>query len=97
MVVQKIGTAGASYYYVYSPDCAMSLASAKCQGEAMTAFCGKNKFVVGSTGSSVFDFSGDGEAEVVYRDECWLRVFSGRSGKSCLQHRLHREPCSICR
>ena len=45
----------------------------------------------------MFDFNGDGEAEVVYRDECWLRVFSGRSGKSCLQHRLHREPCWICR
>jgi hypothetical protein len=29
----------------------------------------------GSTGSSVFDFNGDGSAEVVYRDACWLRVF----------------------
>src|SRR5690606_15544222 len=32
------------------------------------------------TGSSVFDFEGDGRAEVVYGDECFLRVYDGRSG-----------------
>ena len=31
----------------------------------------------GVTGSSVFDFDADGRAEVVYHDECFLRVFSG--------------------
>ncbi|MEZ4366318.1 MAG: hypothetical protein R2939_08505 [Kofleriaceae bacterium] len=33
-----------------------------------------------STGSSVFDFQGDGEAEVVYADECYVRVYSGTDG-----------------
>jgi hypothetical protein len=33
------------------------------------------------TGSSVFDFNGDGAAEVVYGDECWLRVYDGTSGQ----------------
>jgi hypothetical protein len=33
-----------------------------------------------ATGSSVFDFQGDGAAEVVYADECYMRVFSGESG-----------------
>lgn len=33
-----------------------------------------------STGSSVFDFQGDGAAEVVYADECYMRVFSGTDG-----------------
>lgn len=33
------------------------------------------------TGSSVFDFNGDGKAEVVYRDECYLRVYEGADGK----------------
>jgi hypothetical protein len=28
----------------------------------------------------VFDFNGDGRDEVVYRDECWLRVYDGRNG-----------------
>ncbi len=32
------------------------------------------------TGSSVFDFDGDGVAEAVYNDEQWLRVYDGRDG-----------------
>src|SRR5439155_23906720 len=28
------------------------------------------------------DFNGDGVAEVVYRDECWLRVLSGPDGRT---------------
>lgn len=33
------------------------------------------------TGSSVFDFEGDGKAEVVYNDELFLRVYDGATGK----------------
>lgn len=33
-----------------------------------------------ATGSSVFDFQGDGAAEVVYADECYMRVYSGSDG-----------------
>jgi hypothetical protein len=33
------------------------------------------------TGSSVFDFNGDGRAEVVYNDECFLWVWDGKSGE----------------
>ncbi|MFO0618894.1 MAG: FG-GAP-like repeat-containing protein [Polyangiaceae bacterium] len=32
------------------------------------------------TGSSVFDFEGDGAAEVVYNDECYFRVYDGKTG-----------------
>jgi hypothetical protein len=32
------------------------------------------------TGSSVFDFDGDGTAEVVYADECFARVYDGTTG-----------------
>ena len=32
------------------------------------------------TGSSVFDFEGDGSAEVVYNDECYSRVYRGTDG-----------------
>jgi hypothetical protein len=32
------------------------------------------------TGSSVFDFEADGRAEVVYGDECFLRVYDGSTG-----------------
>ncbi len=34
-----------------------------------------------ATGSSVFDFQGDGAAEVVYTDECHMRVYSGADGQ----------------
>jgi len=32
------------------------------------------------TGSSVFDFNGDGAAEVVYNDECRFRIYDGLDG-----------------
>ncbi|HNS96323.1 MAG TPA: VCBS repeat-containing protein [Polyangiaceae bacterium] len=32
------------------------------------------------TGSSVFDFQGDGKAEVIYNDECYLWVYDGADG-----------------
>ncbi len=34
-----------------------------------------------TTGSSLFDFNGDGRVEVVYSDEIMLRVFDGSSGQ----------------
>ena len=34
------------------------------------------------TGSSVFDFDGDGKADVVYNDEFFLRVYDGETGKT---------------
>jgi hypothetical protein len=36
----------------------------------------------GVTGATAFDFNGDGQDEVVYRDECWLRIYDGRSGRA---------------
>ncbi|MCA9580151.1 MAG: VCBS repeat-containing protein [Myxococcales bacterium] len=33
------------------------------------------------TGSSVFDFEGDGQAEAIYGDECWVRVYDGKTGE----------------
>lgn len=41
------------------------------------------------TGSSVFDFQGDGAAEVVYNDECYFRVYAGADGAE-----LYKEPNS---
>ena len=38
-----------------------------------------------STGSTVFDFDGDGSVEVVYRDEQFLRVYRGADGVAARQ------------
>ncbi len=35
----------------------------------------------GSAGVSAIDLNGDGIAEVIHRDECWLRIFSGLDGR----------------
>ncbi|HVY26511.1 MAG TPA: VCBS repeat-containing protein [Polyangiaceae bacterium] len=32
------------------------------------------------TGSTIFDFEGDGKAEAVYADECFVRVYDGKTG-----------------
>ncbi len=37
------------------------------------------------TGSSVFDFQGDGAAEVTYNDECYARVYDGSTGAVLLE------------
>ncbi len=38
-----------------------------------------------ASGSSVFDFQGDGVAEVIYGDECYMRVYRGTDGLVELQ------------
>ena len=38
-----------------------------------------------ATGSSVFDFQGDGAAEVAYQDECKVYVYDGQTGTSQLE------------
>ena len=69
----EIGVAMATFYSMLKPD-----------------FAGKQIKVIWQTpnhdlsssvtGSSVFDFEGDGKAEVIYGDECFLWVFDGATG-----------------
>ena len=37
------------------------------------------------TGSTLFDFNGDGAAEVIYNDECWFRIYDGTTGQVLLK------------
>ncbi len=46
------------------------------------------------TGSSVFDFEADGVAEVVYADECFVRVYSGTDGDVLFSQ--YRSSCTWC-
>jgi hypothetical protein len=41
------------------------------------------------TASSVFDFNGDGAAEVVYNDECNFRIYDGTSGAVLFKNPTH--------
>ncbi|MBN8609252.1 MAG: hypothetical protein J0L92_01615 [Deltaproteobacteria bacterium] len=71
----EIGVAGSASYSVYDLD------------EADGVLWSRTTVDVSSnaTGSSVFDFEGDGAAEVVYGDECYMRVYRGTDGEVLLQ------------
>ncbi|MFO0556458.1 MAG: VCBS repeat-containing protein [Polyangiales bacterium] len=66
-----VGSAFASHYAVFSfaGPTPQTLWAVRSQDESSSR-----------TGSSVFDFNGDGRAEVVYSDECFTRVYDGRTG-----------------
>lgn len=80
----EFATANGTDYYVYDPDCAASpRPSGLCSTGNTTGVLWTRPSQDASsavTGSSVFDFENDGRAEVVYGDECYLRVYDGRSG-----------------
>ncbi len=73
----EIGVAGSSIYTVMDTDGSI-LWSRKTQDGTS-----------GVTGSSVFDFEGDGIAEVVYADEITIWVFNGPDGAVKLEYTDH--------
>ncbi|AKT43722.1 FG-GAP repeat domain-containing protein [Chondromyces crocatus] len=93
----EFAAAANQYYAVYDPDCVAALGGqspperpgGKCDRppEMQSLPDGvlwaqlSQDFSSSGTGSSVFDFNGDGNAEAVYGDECYVRVYEGKSGK----------------
>ncbi len=69
----EIGVASSDFYVVLETD-----GSVKWQRKTQD-------FSSGMTGSTVFDFDGDGRFEVVYRDEVFLRVYRGEDGTVLFQ------------
>jgi hypothetical protein len=89
----ELSSAGRGFYAVYDPDCVEPRVAGRESGtcERMTGTTGALRWSAVSqdlsssrTGSSVFDFQGDGIAEVVYNDECFLHIFDGRAGTEVL-------------
>lgn len=69
----EIGVAQATFYTVLKPNygtLALDVLWAKPNHDLSSSV----------TGSSVFDFEGDGRAEVIYADECFLWVYDGQTG-----------------
>ena len=78
----EIGTAGATYYVVADRDCDTDDWQAKGCAERGILWKTENQDCSSrSTASSVFDFEGDGKAEVVYVDEENLFIYDGQTGK----------------
>jgi hypothetical protein len=74
----EFGVAGATAYAVFDPDC--HAGTAGCAGEGILWQKASQDLSSNVTGSSVFDFDGDGKSEVVYADECFSRVYDGTTG-----------------
>jgi hypothetical protein len=68
--VREIGVAGSLRYTVFLFDAGLNVLS-----QLWTAVTEDDSSQV--TGSSVFDFDGDGRYEVVYNDEAYIRIYPG--------------------
>jgi hypothetical protein len=75
----EIGVAYGDKYVVYRVACKGTPAG--CAGDGILWSTTSQDKSSAKTGSSVFDFNGDGRADVVYGDECFVRVYDGPSGK----------------
>ncbi len=78
----ELSSAGATSYAVFDLDCTATPIGTCASGRTDGLLWSQTSQDASSnrTGSSVFDFEGDGRAEVVYGDECFLRVYDGPSG-----------------
>ena len=79
----EFASAGASGYNVFDPDCIGTPDPVTCPSlrtDGVLWVQTSQDFSSNVTGSSVFDFDGDGRAEVVYGDECFTRVYDGKTG-----------------
>lgn len=79
----EIGVAGGYYYVVFDPDCKSGASKTLCASGTTDGILWKQLTKDLSsrvTGSSVFDFEGDGKAEAVYSDECFLWIYDGTTG-----------------
>jgi hypothetical protein len=85
----EVAVAGAADYNVFDPDCVAGGTAATCASGRVDGLLWFQPSQDGSsnvTGSSVFDFEGDGRNEVVYGDECYTRVYDGVTGQVMYSH-----------
>jgi hypothetical protein len=74
----EVAVAGATRFRVFDFDCRAG--GAGCEGPFVRWSQRSQDASSRQTGASIFDFDGDGQAEAVYADECFLRVYDGKSG-----------------
>lgn len=87
----ELAVAGKAYYTIFDIDCTAaprpggSCAMGTCDfgacPEGIAWSRSTQDLSSNITGSSMFDFEADGNAEVVYADECFTRVYSGSTGE----------------
>ena len=72
----EIGIAGQGAYVVWKPGVKTNNGF---------IWMSKTRDCSSNTGSSVFDFEGKGQANVVYSDQCYFRVYDGKTGNVLVQ------------
>jgi cysteine-rich repeat protein len=95
----EIGTASAQFYVVVDFDCVGSGSSPGCDRSVQDPGGLLEEYVLWktvnndsssrATGSSVFDFEGDGAAEVVYADEDDFLILAGSTGEVLFRDTSH--------
>ena len=76
----EIGTAAGSFYAVFDMECDVQPVPEHCAQQGIRWLKPTRDRSSGVTGSSLFDFEGDNSVEVVYNDECFMRVYDGATG-----------------
>ncbi|HEY8427172.1 MAG TPA: FG-GAP-like repeat-containing protein [Sandaracinaceae bacterium] len=81
----EIGIAHGTAYGVYDLECMGRGRPAGCAAQGLLWSVRTGDDSSSGTGSSVFDFNGDGRAEVVYNDQYYFRVYDGATGTTLFQ------------
>lgn len=85
----EIGVAGLVEFTVFDPRCGDDALPGTCGSGRTDGILWSRSSIENSCavmGSTVFDFEGDGRAEVVYADQCFLRIFDGVTGEVVWSH-----------
>ncbi len=85
----EIGTASSTAYVVFDFQCTGDPLPPECEREWVRWMVENDDCSSRATGSSVFDFEGDGSAEVVYADETTFRIFRGSDGQILYEDTSH--------
>lgn len=87
---REIGTAGADFYVVAKMQCDVDeWADLGCAERGILWKTPNRDCSSRATASSVFDFDGDGRAEVVYADEVAFRIYDGTTGAVLFEDTSH--------
>jgi hypothetical protein len=85
----EVGTASSTAYVVLDFQCTGTPLPTECEREWVRWMVENDDCSSRATGSSVFDFEGDGSAEVVYADETTFRIFDGSDGTILYEDTTH--------
>ncbi|MEO1267970.1 MAG: VCBS repeat-containing protein [Myxococcota bacterium] len=85
----EIGTAAADFYVVLDLDCQGNPLPEGCAEPGVLWKTANEDCSSRVTASSVFDFEGDGRAEMIYADETHFRIFDGTTGQILFDDDTH--------